>query len=152
MRWIYYKLRQYIRDGFTWHFSVILFFKSDEMSSRTSFTVKSPLVFVEYIFQFFINKALLASNSVHRQNFMGKNVTCDKFNAKVYRQVSWWICIALPLHAKGLKFNSRRRILCLFSSSFCFVLFRFFKNIFSFFGRLKLQVNYQLLILIIINF
>ena len=30
--------------------------------------------FLEYIFQFLINKVLSASNSVHRQNFMGKNV------------------------------------------------------------------------------
>ena len=49
-----------------------MFFKCDEMSKITAFTVKTMLVFVEYIFQFFINKALLASNSVHRQNFMGK--------------------------------------------------------------------------------
>ena len=33
------------------------------------------LVFLEYIFQFFINKALTASNSVDRQNFVGKSVT-----------------------------------------------------------------------------
>ena len=51
--------------------------------------------------------------------------------------------IALPIHAKGLGLDSRRRTLFIFSSSFCFVLFRFFKNIFSFFGRHKLQVNYQ---------
>ena len=122
--------------------TLILQMRRNEL--KYGFYRQIPACFRRIYLQFFINKALLASNSVHRQNFMGKNVTCDKFNAKVYRQVSWWICIALPLHAKGLKFNSRRRILCLFSSSFCFVLFRFFKNIFSFFGRLKLQVNYQL--------
>ena len=34
-----------------------------------AFTVKTMLVLLEYIFQFFINKALSASNTVHRQNF-----------------------------------------------------------------------------------
>ena len=37
------------------------------------------LVFLEYIFQFLINKALLASNGVDRQNFIGKRVKDDKF-------------------------------------------------------------------------
>ena len=49
-----------------------MFFKCDEMSYSTALTVKTMLVFLEYIFQFFINKALPAPNSVHRQNFMGK--------------------------------------------------------------------------------
>ena len=35
------------------------------------------LVFLEYIFQFFINKALPASISVDRQNFIGKSVKDD---------------------------------------------------------------------------
>ena len=37
------------------------------------------VVFLEYIFQFLINKALLASNSVDRQNFMGKSLKVDQF-------------------------------------------------------------------------
>ena len=37
------------------------------------------LVFLEYIFQFLINKALLASNGMDRQNFIGKRVKDDKF-------------------------------------------------------------------------
>ena len=37
------------------------------------------LVFLEYIFQFLINKALLASNGVDRQNFIGKRFKDDKF-------------------------------------------------------------------------
>ena len=36
-------------------------------------------VFLEYIFQFLINKALLASNGVDRQNFIGKRIKDDKF-------------------------------------------------------------------------
>ena len=52
-----------------------MFFKCDEMSLSTALTVKTMLVFLEYIFQFFINKALTASNSVDRQNFVGKSVT-----------------------------------------------------------------------------
>ena len=39
------------------------------------------LFFLEYIFQFFINKALPASNSVDRQNFMGKSFKNDEFNS-----------------------------------------------------------------------
>ena len=36
------------------------------------------LVFLEYFFQFFINKALPASNGVvNRQNFMGKSLKHD---------------------------------------------------------------------------
>ena len=37
------------------------------------------LVFLEYIFQFLINEALLASNGVSRQNFIGKRIKDDKF-------------------------------------------------------------------------
>ena len=37
------------------------------------------LVFLEFIFQFLINKALLASNGVDRQNFIGKRIKDDKF-------------------------------------------------------------------------
>ena len=43
-------------------------------------TVKTMLVFLEYIFQFFINQALPVSNSVDRQNFKGKKVLKMKFN------------------------------------------------------------------------
>ena len=43
-------------------------------------TVKTMLVFLEYIFQFFINQALPVSNSVDRQNFKGKKVFKMKFN------------------------------------------------------------------------
>ena len=54
-----------------------MFFKCDEMSQSTALTVKNMLAFLEYIFQFFINKALPASNSVDRQNFVGKRVKDD---------------------------------------------------------------------------
>ena len=53
-----------------------MFFKCDEMG----LTVKTMLVFLEYIFQFFINQALPVSNSVDRQNFKGKKVLKMKFN------------------------------------------------------------------------
>ena len=46
-----------------------------------AFTVKNMLVFLEYIFQFLINKALLTSNGVDRQNFIGKRFKDDKFTA-----------------------------------------------------------------------
>ena len=44
-----------------------------------AFTVKNMLVFLEYIFQFLINKALLASNGMDWQNFIGKRIKDDKF-------------------------------------------------------------------------
>ena len=49
------------------------------MSQSTAFTVKNMLVFLEYIFQFLMNKALLASKSVDRQNVMGKSLKDDQF-------------------------------------------------------------------------
>ena len=44
---------------------------------KYSFNCQNYALFLEYIFQFFINKALTASNSVDRQNFMGKSVKDD---------------------------------------------------------------------------
>ena len=41
------------------------------------------LVFLEYIFQFLINKALLASNGMDRQNFIGKRDKYNKFRIPV---------------------------------------------------------------------
>ena len=38
------------------------------------------LIFLEYISPLFINNTLPASNSVDRQNFMGKSVQHDYFN------------------------------------------------------------------------
>ena len=58
-----------LRDGcFVGHF------KCNEMSSSTTFTIRTLRLFLEYIFkELFINKALPALNSVCRQNFMAKN-------------------------------------------------------------------------------
>ena len=53
---------------------MFLVFKCDQMSLSTALTVKTLLIFLEYIFELFINTALPASNSVYGQNFMGKNV------------------------------------------------------------------------------
>ena len=64
-------------------------FKCDKMSLSTALTVKIMLVFLEYIFQFFINKALPASNSVDRQNFTGKSVKDDLFNEANQYYLSW---------------------------------------------------------------
>ena len=50
------------------------------MVFNKALTVKTMLVFLKYIFQFAINKALPASNSVDRQNLMGKSVKDDYFN------------------------------------------------------------------------
>ena len=53
------------------------FFKGEEMSLSAALTVKTILGFLEYIFQFFINNTLPASNGVDRQNFIGKSVRHD---------------------------------------------------------------------------
>ena len=58
-----------------------MFLNGDKMSYSTTLTVETMLAFLEYIFQFFINNALPAVNSVDRENFMGKSVIKDdQFN------------------------------------------------------------------------
>ena len=79
------------------------------------------------IFQFFIKKALLASNSVQRQNFMGKMLkVIDLMSMIVMVQyITRWpqeLMVWGPTPAWG---------------NFFFLVV-FFLNIFSFFGRLKL--------------
>ena len=51
-----------------------MFFKCEEMSLSAAFTVKLLSIFFQYIYEFFINTALPASNSLYRQKVMGKNV------------------------------------------------------------------------------
>ena len=51
-----------------------MFFKCEEMSVSAAFTFKPLSIFLEYIYEFLINTALPASNSVYRQNLMGKKV------------------------------------------------------------------------------
>ena len=71
MKMQYDAVSKRLRDGFEF----VGHFKCDEMSSSTAFTVRTLLIFLQYIFEFFINKALPPSNSVvYRQNFKGKNV------------------------------------------------------------------------------
>lgn len=41
---------------------------------QTTFTVKTLLIFFEYISEFLINRSPPASNSVYQQNFMGKTL------------------------------------------------------------------------------
>ena len=41
---------------------------------QTTFTVKTVLIFFEYILEFFINSSPPTSNSVYQQNFMGKTL------------------------------------------------------------------------------
>ena len=43
-----------------------MFFKCEEMSKSAAFTVKPLSIFLEYIYEFLINTALPASNSVYR--------------------------------------------------------------------------------------
>ena len=51
-----------------------MFLNGDKMSYSTTLTLETMLVFLEYIFQFFINIAPPAVNSVDRKTFMGKTV------------------------------------------------------------------------------
>ena len=49
--------------------------RCDEMSWSSAFTVKTLLIFLKYIFEYFlINTAPPASNSIYRQNFMWKSL------------------------------------------------------------------------------
>ena len=56
---------------------------------KYSFYHQNLLIFLIYIFEFFINKTLLGSNSIYLQNFMGKNVKDNWFNTNVQHLVSW---------------------------------------------------------------
>ena len=60
-----------------------MFFKYNEMSLSTAFTVKTMLVFLQNIFQFFINKAQAALTTVNQQNFMGKSDKDNEINNSV---------------------------------------------------------------------
>ena len=51
-----------------------MFFKCEEMSLSAAFTVKPLSIFLGYIYEFWINTALPASNSLYRQKVVGKNV------------------------------------------------------------------------------
>ena len=61
------------------------------------------------------------------------------------------IDIMLLSNAKGLWFDTRSRETLSFFFVVLLFLFLFFKNLFSFFGGLELQVNYELFISKIIN-
>ena len=60
-----------------------MFLKYNEMSLSTAFTVKTMLVFLQNIFQFFINKAQPALTTVNQQNFMGKSDKDNEINNSV---------------------------------------------------------------------
>ena len=64
------------------------------------------LVFLEYIFQFLINKALLASNGVDRQNFIGKRFKNDKFKSSFGASFRGAIGNASSYLAGGPGFNT----------------------------------------------
>ena len=83
-----------------------MFFKCDGMSYSTAFTVKNMLVFLEYIFQFLINKALLASNGVDRQNFIGKRNKDNTFPCSSVAGFRGAIGIAPGRHVGGPGFNT----------------------------------------------
>ena len=57
----------------------ILQFKCDELSRSTAFTFNTLLIFLEYLFEFLINTALPASDSVYQQNFTAKKLSIVLF-------------------------------------------------------------------------
>ena len=64
------------------------------------------LVFLEYNFQFLINKALMASNGVDRQNFIGKRFKDDKFTASLVAGFRGPIGTASSYFVGGPGFNT----------------------------------------------
>ena len=52
----------------------LIFFKCDELSKSTAFTFNTLLIFLEYLFEFLINTASPASDSVYQQNFTAKKL------------------------------------------------------------------------------
>ena len=52
----------------------LIFFKCDELSKSTAFTFNILLIFLEYLFEFLINTASPASDSVYQQNFTAKKL------------------------------------------------------------------------------
>ena len=84
-------------------------------------TVKTMLVFLEYIYRFFLSKALPASNSVNQQNFMGKSVKND-LTAVCIISCHGAIGNQLTFHVRGLGSNScHLKLFFFFFWSFCFV-------------------------------
>ena len=88
---------------------------------KYSFNCQNMFVFLEYIFQFFINNILPASNGVNHQNFMGKtlNVSCR--------------CLLYTSVVPGSTLAAGSSSFRFFFLSFCLVLIFFFrKQIFIF--------------------
>ena len=52
----------------------LIFFKCDELSKSTAFTFNTLLIFLEYLFEFLINTAPPASDSVYQRNFTAKKL------------------------------------------------------------------------------
>ena len=103
------------------------------------------LVFHEYIFQFFTNNALPASNSVDRQNFIGKSVQHDHFNEKTQCSLSWRkITRSLCTSVVPVSTLAVGNFLFFCFWSFCFVFFFFFfsrKTYFHFLTKLHTPVD-----------
>ena len=106
-----------------------MFLNGDKMSYSTTLTVETMLVFLEYIFQFFVNNAPPAVNRVDRENFNLTrifNITCRGA-----------IDNALTAQGSGPGFHSRVGSYFSFFWSFCFLLFFFPKTYFHFLTDLK---------------
>ena len=71
----------------------LIFFKCDELSQSTAFTFKTLLIFLEYIFEFLMNKAPPASDSVYQQNFTAKSFKYYNPAPPPLPPVLWLFCI-----------------------------------------------------------
>ena len=91
-------------------------------------TVKTILAFLEYIFQFFINKALPASSGVDRQNFKDqKRIFKMKFNDGSFyfsSSVFWSFCFVF--FGKHFRFFTNSRWPNLYICALVVFLHRFF--------------------------
>ena len=73
----------------------LIFFKCDELSQSTAFTFKTLLIFLEYIFEFLMNKAPPASDSAYQQNFTAKSF--KYYNPPPFPQFCGYFVLFLPI-------------------------------------------------------
>ena len=84
-----------------------MFFKYDKMSQSTASTVKTKIVFLKYIFQFFINKVLEALTASTSRISWAKVLKMINLTGIFNTSCRGTTDNMLTFHAGGLGFNSR---------------------------------------------
>ena len=84
-----------------------MFFKCDEMSQSMALTVKTIIVFLKYIFQFFINKVLKAQTASTGRISWAKVLKTINLTAIFNTSCRGTIDNTLTFRVGGLGFNSR---------------------------------------------